>query len=159
MTDYPTGALTSLDHPKNKTTDGDTATALLDYGGAICVCKTVDCPKVLTVTTDKCCLKLNAVEATNTAGNTDGKIVTPTDDTTDIVGITIPVVNVSTENGVLEAHVRRIYLASLGFVTERTENLITKEPAAINLTISLEEKKIDKTAESLAVLSTGEVTT
>lgn len=70
----------------------DAAAALFDYGGAIRVCKSVEPTKVLTVTTDKRRLKVNAVEATNTTGNAEGKKRTSTDDTTDIVGITIPVV-------------------------------------------------------------------
>lgn len=90
------------------------------------------------MTTDKCCLWVNEVMATNTTGDALGKARASADDTADIVGMSRVVVVVSKCYGVCKAAVHRIYLASLGLVTLNSELLESDESAAIDITTSLE---------------------
>lgn len=131
----------------------------MDYGGIICVRKPVETSYVLSVTTDKCCLKLNAVEVTNTTGDADGKAVTTADDTADIVGMPVVGTKTSHDKGVIVAHVSRAYGAPLGFVTECPKVVNPVGPTRINITEN-NEKVVEhfETKAPLAGLASGEAT-
>lgn len=121
----------------------DIVIVLFDYGGVMCVCKFVDCLKVLIVIIDKCCFRLNEVEVMNIVGNVEGKIVILIDDIIDMVGIIIFVVNVLVENGAVEVYVCCMYFVLLGFVVEWINNFKIKEFVVMNSIKFFEEKKIE----------------